>query len=80
MCFRTFPSELVNLILKFSVAGKRKLDVGFYSHRQLDQICEGIERRKFLTLCNTLSVSLLNSIFYHKMELGKDTKKTARLE
>ena len=80
MCYRTFPSELVNMILKFSVAGKRKLDVGFYSHRQLDQICEGLQRRKFLTLVNTLSVSLLNSIFYNKMELGKDTKKTSSVE
>lgn len=67
---RTFPSEIVKLILDFSVTGKRKLDVGFYSRRQLDQICEGIQRRKFLNLVNTLTISLFNAVLCNKMDLG----------
>ena len=67
------PGEIVKIIMDFSVAGKRKLDVGFYSRKKLDQICEGIQRRKFLTLINTITVSLFNTILFNKMELGEDT-------
>ena len=51
--------------------GNRKLDVGYYSKKKLDQICEGIQRRKFLTLVNTLTISLFNAVLCNKMELGK---------
>ena len=67
---RTFPSELVIMILGFSVSGKKKLDVGYFSEKQMDQICEGIQRRKFLTLINTLTVTLMNAVLCNKMELG----------
>ena len=67
------PGEIVKIIMDFSVAGKKKLDVGFYSIKKLDQICEGIQRRKFLTLINTITVSLFNTILFNKMELGEDT-------
>ena len=67
----TLPGEIVKLIMDYTVAGKRKLDVGFYSRRKLDQICEGIQRRKFLTLINTITVSLFNTILFNRMELGK---------
>lgn len=67
---RSIPSELVKIILDFSVLGNRKLDVGFYSKKKLDQICEGIQRRKFLTLVNTLTISLYNAVLCNKMELG----------
>ena len=70
------PGEIVKIIMDFSVAGKRKLDVGFYSIKKLDQICEGIQRRKFLTLINTITVSLFNTILFNKMELGMDTNTT----
>ena len=53
------------------MTGKRKLDVGFYSRRQLDQICEGIQRRKFLNLVNTLTISLFNAVLCNKMDLGE---------
>jgi len=66
----TLPGEIVKLIMDYTVAGKRKLDVGFYSRRKLDQICEGIQRRKFLTLINTITVSLFNTILFNRMELG----------
>ena len=68
----TLPGEIVKLIMDYTVAGKRKLDVGFYSRKKLDQICEGIQRRKFLTLINTMTVSLFNTILFNKMELGKN--------
>ena len=71
--FSTLPGEIVKLIMDYTVAGKRKLDVGFYSRRKLDQICEGIQRRKFLTLINTITVSLFNTILFNRMELGKNT-------
>lgn len=70
------PGEIVKIIMDFSVAGKRKLDVGFYSRKKLDQICEGIQRRKFLTLINTITVSLFNTILFNKMELGGFTIET----
>ena len=71
----TLPGEIVKIIMDYTVAGKRKLDVGFYSRKKLDQICEGIQRRKFLTLINTMTVSLFNTILFNKMELGKNTNK-----
>jgi len=36
----------------------------------MDQICEGIQRRKFHTLINTLTVTLMNAVLCNKMELG----------
>jgi len=67
---RVLPGEIVKKITDFSVAGKRKLDVGFYSSKKLDQISEGIQRKKFLTLINTITVTLFNTILFNKMELG----------
>ena len=66
---RVLPGEIVKKITDFSVAGKRKLDVGFYSSKKLDQISEGIQRKKFLTLINTITVTLFNTILFNKMEL-----------
>ena len=69
---RVLPGEIVKKITDFSVAGKRKLDVGFYSSKKLDQISEGIQRKKFLTLINTITVTLFNTILFNKMELGEN--------
>ena len=66
-----FPSELVQHILGLSISGKKKLDAGYYSKKQLDKICEGIQRRKFLTLVNSLSITLFNAILCNKTDLGK---------
>jgi len=67
---RTIPSEIVKHILDFSISGKKKMDAGFYSSKQLDKICEGIQRRKFLTIVNCLTITLFNAILFNKMELG----------
>ena len=68
-----FPSELVMNILDLSITGKKKLDAGYYSKKQMDKICEGIQRRKFLTLVNSLSITLFNAILCNKTDLGKDS-------
>ena len=58
--FSTLPGEIVRIIMNYTVDGKRKLYVGFYSRRKLNKI--------FKALINTITVGLFNTILFKRME------------
>lgn len=62
------PNEILKLIWEYSQTGPQKFDFGFFSQKSLDQICESIQRRKFLLMTNTLTMNLINAIMMSKMD------------
>jgi len=62
------PNEILNIIWNFSQTGEKRFDFGFYSKNHLDQVCETIQRKKFLVLTKTLTINLINAIMMSKMD------------
>lgn len=62
------PNEILKIIWEFSQSGPKRYDFGFYSKNHLDQVCETIQRKKFLVLTKTLTINLINSIMMSKMD------------
>jgi len=62
------PNEILQIILDLSQTGQKRFDFGFYSTNHLDQVCETIQRKKFLVLTKTLTINLINSIMMSKMD------------
>jgi len=62
------PNEILTIIWEFSQSGQKRFDFGFYSKNHLDQVCETIQRKKFLVLTKTLTINLINSIMMSKMD------------
>lgn len=62
------PNEILKKIWEFSQTGSPVFDFGFFSLKSLDQICESIQRRKFLVMTNTLTINFINAITIGKMD------------
>jgi len=62
------PNEILKMIWEFSQSGQKRFDFGFYSRKHLDQVCESIQRKKFLVLTKTITLNLINSIIMSKMD------------
>eukprot|EP00092_Neocalanus_flemingeri_P024571 GFUD01026649.1.p1 GENE.GFUD01026649.1~~GFUD01026649.1.p1 ORF type:complete len:251 (+),score=24.10 GFUD01026649.1:177-929(+) len=62
------PNEILTIILEFAQTGQKRFDFGFYSKIHLDQVCETIQRKKFLVLTKTLTINLINCIMMSKMD------------
>ena len=70
------PNEILKMIWEFSQTGTRRFDFGFYSKSNLDQVCESIQRKKFLILTRTLTINLINCILMIKMDSRGQTIET----
>jgi len=62
------PNEILKIIWEFSQSGAKRFDFGFYSRNHLDQVCETIQRKKFLVMTKTLTINLINCIMMSKMD------------
>jgi len=62
------PNEILKMIWEFSQSGSKRFDFGFYSKNHLDQVCETIQRKKFLALTKTITINLINSVIMSKMD------------
>jgi len=62
------PNEVLQMIWEFSQSGPKPFDFGCFSKKHLDQVCETIQRKKFLVLTKSLTINLINSIIMSKMD------------
>ena len=62
------PYEILKIIWEFSQTGPKQFDFGFYLKNHSDQVCETIQRKKFLVLTKKVIINLINAIRMSKME------------
>ena len=63
------PYEILKIIWEFSQTGPKQFDFGFYLKNHSDQVCETIQRKKFLVLTKKVTINLINAIILSNMDL-----------